>query len=138
MTSNERFVIDTNVVVSAVLSPRSIPRQAFDLAFTLGSVLASDSTLAELDHVLRRPKFSRYITEDERLKFLVKFIQDATIIEITMVVTDCRDPKDNKFLELALSGSTKAIISGDADLASLHPFRKISIFTPKLFASVRS
>ena len=63
MTSSERFVIDNNVVVSAVLSPRSIPRQAFDLAFMLGSVLASDSTLAELDDVLCRPKFSRYITE---------------------------------------------------------------------------
>ena len=98
MTSSERFVIDTNVVVSAVLSPRSIPRQAFDLAFVLGSVLASDSTLAELDDVLCRPKFSRYITEDERLKFLTKFIQDATIVEVTTVVTDCRVQKTTNFL----------------------------------------
>ncbi len=63
MTSNERFVVDTNVVVSAVLSPKPIPRQAFDLAFTRGIVLASDSTLAELDDVLRRPKFERYISD---------------------------------------------------------------------------
>lgn len=138
MTSSERFVIDNNVVVSAVLSPRSIPRQAFDLAFMLGSVLASDSTLAELDDVLCRPKFSRYITEDERLKFLTKFIQDATIVEVTTVVTDCRDPKDNKFLELALSGSATAIVSGDIDLLSLHPFREIPILTPKLFVGARS
>jgi predicted nucleic acid-binding protein len=45
VTSSELFVLDTNVIVSAVLSPRSVPRQAFDLAFLLGTVLVSDSIL---------------------------------------------------------------------------------------------
>ncbi|PZO48621.1 MAG: putative toxin-antitoxin system toxin component, PIN family [Phormidesmis priestleyi] len=37
------------------------------------------------------------------------------IVEVTTVVTDCRDPKDNKFLELAMSDGATSIISGDTD-----------------------
>jgi uncharacterized protein len=135
VTSSKRFVLDTNVIVSSVLSPRSIPRQAFDLAFLLGTVLVSDSILVEIDDVLRRPKFERYVSEEERLQFLAKFVGDAMIVEITEVVTDCRDSKDNKFLELAVSGGAKCIISGDADLLVLDPFRGISIVTPQIFVS---
>ncbi len=104
MTNDERFVIDTNVVVSAILSPRSIPRRAFDLAFKQSVVLASDATLNELDSVLRRPKFERYLSEGDRLRFLAKFIRDIIVIEVAETISDCRDPKDNKFLELAVSG----------------------------------
>jgi uncharacterized protein len=135
VTSSEIFVLDTNVIVSAVLSPGSVPRQAFDRAFLLGTVLVSDSILVEVDDVLRRPKFQRYISEDERLKFLAKFVGDAIIVEVTEVVTNCRDSKDNKFLELAVSGAAKCIISGDADLLVLDSFRGISIVTPQVFVS---
>jgi uncharacterized protein len=133
--SRERFVLDTNVVVSAVLLPHSVPRQAFDLAFIRGIVLVSESMLDELDDVLRRPRFERYIPEDERLQFLTNFIRDATVVEVTEAITDCRDPKDNKFLELAVSGCATCIISGDADLLVLHPFRGIPIVTPHEFVS---
>lgn len=135
MTSSERFVLDTNVIVSSVLSPRSILRQAFDLAFLLGTVLVSDSILVEIDDVLRRPKFERYVSEEERLQFLAKFVGDAMIVEVTEVVTDCRDSKDNKFLELAVSGGAKCIVSGDTDLLVIDPFRGISIVTPQVFVS---
>jgi uncharacterized protein len=135
VTSSKIFVLDTNVIVSAVLSPRSVPRQAFDRAFLLGTVLVSDAILLEVDDVLRRPKFERYVSEDERLQFLAKFVGDAMIVEVTEVVTDCRDSKDNKFLELAVSGSANCIISGDTDLLVLDPFRGISIVTPHIFVS---
>ncbi len=133
MKSSDLFVLDTNVIVSAVLSPRSVPRQAFDLAFLRGTVLVSDSILVELDNVLRRPKFERYISAEGRLQFLAKFVEDAIIVEVMEVVTDCRDAKDNKFLELAVSGDAKCIVTGDADLLVLDPFRGISIITPQAF-----
>jgi uncharacterized protein len=135
VSSREFFVLDTNVIVSAVLSPRSIPRQAFDLAFLLGTVLVSDAILVEVDDVLRRPKFKRYISEEERLQFLAKFVVDARIVEVMEVVTDCRDSKDNKFLELAVDAGAKCVISGDADLLVLNPFRGIPIITPQVFVS---
>ncbi len=133
--SHKRFVLDTNVVISAVLLPRSVPRKAFDLAFIQGIVLVSESTLDELDEVLRRPRFERYIPEDERLQFLTNFIRDTTVIEVSEIITDCRDPKDNKFLELAVSGCATCIISGDADLLVLHPFHSIPVMTPNEFVS---
>ena len=135
MTSDTRYVLDTGVLVSALLLPRSVPRQAVDRAFAQGVVLASVATIDELDEVLRRPKFDRYVQKDERLRFLTKFIGDTSLIEVTDVVTECRDAKDNKFLELALSGKATCIVSGDSDLLVLHPFRGIPIITPQEFMS---
>jgi putative PIN family toxin of toxin-antitoxin system len=104
MMTNNRFVIDTNIIISALLLPRSVPRQAFDHAFAAGVVLASVATLDELDTVIRRKKFDRYVVEEKRLQFLEVLIRDTRLVEVTEVITDCRDPKDNKFLELAVSG----------------------------------
>ena len=133
MANEFRAVIDTSVAVSSVLRPRSVPRQAFDLAAERGQLLVSAATIAELDEVLRRPKFNKYVTEEERLEFLAALVRDAEIVRITTEITECRDPKDNKFLELAVSGTASHIISGDADLLTLHPFQGIAIVTPHVF-----
>jgi predicted nucleic acid-binding protein len=55
------------------------------------------------------------------------------VIDVGDVVTECRDPTDNKFLELALSGRGSHVVTGDSDLLVLHPFRKIAIVTPQSF-----
>ena len=104
MTSNLRVVMDTNVVVSAVLLPGSMPRQAFDEVLERGTLLISLATVAELNDVLRRPRFDPYIHADERLRFLAILVRDAELVEVTEVVTDCRDPQDNRSnLDLSLS-----------------------------------
>jgi hypothetical protein len=135
MTSDPRFVLDTGVIVSAVLLPRSVPRQTVDLAFVRGIVLASADTIGELDEVLRRSKFNRYLREEERLLFLAAFIRDAKVVDVTERLTECRDPKDDKFLELAVSGNATCIVSGDDDLLVLNPFRGVAILTPQEFIS---
>jgi putative PIN family toxin of toxin-antitoxin system len=106
-----------------------------DLAFAGGHVLASTETIDELDEVLRRPKFNRYLKEAERLLFLAAFIRDIKIVEVTERLTECRDPKDDKFLELAVSGNATCIVSGDDDLLVLNPFRGVAILTPQEFMS---
>lgn len=131
-----RVVIDTNVAISAVLLPRSVPRQAFDAALSTGKLLVSESTVAELDEVLRREKFNKYVAEASRLEFLAALVQAAEQVEISQSIQVCRDEKDNKFLELAVSGSATHILSGDADLLMLHPFRGIAIVTPQEFLAV--
>jgi putative PIN family toxin of toxin-antitoxin system len=68
-----------------------------------------------------------------RLEFLAALIRQAQLVEITAAIADCRDPKDNKFLELAVSGQASHILTGDADLLALHPFRGLSILTPRDF-----
>ena len=136
MKSDLRTVIDTGVVVSAVLLPRSVPRQAFDTAVTCGRVLVSVDTIAELDEVLRRPKFNRYVSQGRHLEFLASLGREAEAVEVIDVVTVCRDVKDNKFLALALSGRSSHIVTGDSDLLTLDPFRGISVVDPKSFLAV--
>ena len=136
MTSDLRTVIDTDVVVSAVLLPRSVPRCAFDVAAAQGRILVSDATITELDDVLRRPKFDKYLSEKRRLEFLAALVRGAEAVKVVDDVTVCRDRKDNKFLELALSGKATHIITGDSDLLVLHPFRGIAIVNPQSFLAV--
>ena len=50
-------------------------------------------------------------------------------------VTDCRDPKDNKYLELALEAGADTIVSSDGDLLVLHPWRGIDIVSPSDFVA---
>jgi len=60
-------------------------------------------------------------------------VQAAEQVAVTEVITACRDAKDNKFLELAVSGGASHILSGDDDLLVLHPFRGIAVVTPQVF-----
>ena len=71
------------------------------------------------------------MSESQRLEFLSAFIREAEVIDVVDDVTDCRDPKDNKFLELALSGRASHIVTGTRDPPVLHPFRGIAIVSPK-------
>lgn len=125
--SSVRCVFDTNTVVSGLLFEESKPGRALLRAFKHGEILLSQSTLEELDEVLLRPKFDRYATISQREEFLEAFVDRATWVEPTEEIRLCRDPKDDKFLELAIGGNADFVISGDGDLLSLHPFRGISI-----------
>jgi putative PIN family toxin of toxin-antitoxin system len=71
------------------------------------------------------------LLEEERMRFLATLLKEAELIEITEEITDCRDIKDNKFLELAICGKADCVVSGDDDLLVLHPFRGILILTPE-------
>ena len=128
-----RSAFDTNVIVSAVLLAASVPRRAFDKALDEGKILISVPTLLELSEVLSRKKLNAYLLEEERMRFLVALLRETELVEITETVTDCRDAKDNKFLELALSGNADYVVSGDEDLLVLNPFRGIPILTAREF-----
>jgi len=133
-----RLVFDTNVIISALLFEGSKPSKAFDIGIKHGVILFSSSTLAELEEVLSRNKFEQYISHEERKQFLTSFILNSTPVEIDETISECRDPKDNKFLELAVCGKADFIISGDEDLLALNPFRNIQIITPDSFLRMHS
>lgn len=126
-------MFDTNVTVSAVLLPRSVPRQAFDLALQSGKLLASQATIEELEQVLRRRKFDKCVSQRARLEFLMALVNQAEIVPVVHRVAACRDPDDNKFLELAVSGHATHIVSGDDDLLALHPFQAIAVVSATNF-----
>ena len=87
----------------------------------------------ELNEVLGREKFDRYISREDRERFVAAFIQAATFIEVTDRILACRDPKDDKFLELAVSGQAACIVTSDDDLIALNPFRGIPILSVAQF-----
>lgn len=134
--SKPRFVLDTNLIVSAALLADSAPRQAFELALNRGELLLSDAMQIELSEVLMRSKFDRYVAEEKRLRFLVSLLRLATPITVTERIDVCRDPKDNKVLELAISGAAHSIVTGDSDLLVLNPFRGVPILTAAGFLAV--
>ena len=133
MRNSFRAVLDTNVAVSAALSRRSTPRRALNHAIEHGALLTSTVALAELSEVLGRPRFNRYLSEERRREFLALLVRESELIEVTESLVVCRDPKDDKFLELAISGGATYIISGDNDLLALHPFRGVAIVSPQDF-----
>jgi putative PIN family toxin of toxin-antitoxin system len=125
-------------LISTLLFDQSRPAQAFFAALRTGEVLVSADVIFELDDVLGREKFERYVTEEERERFLHSLLREARLVEIWEKVRACRDPKDDKFLELAVNGGADCIVSGDDDLLVLDPFKGIQILTPGDFLSVLS
>jgi putative PIN family toxin of toxin-antitoxin system len=127
MTSNF-FVFDTNSLISSALIANSTNWQALDKAIDLGVIVLSNKTIEELIEVLFRQKFDKYFQNDnERWSIINKIETNSKLFASDITITDCRDPKDNKFLELAISANASCIITGDKDLLVLHPFRGIPI-----------
>lgn len=79
------------------------------------------------------PKIAPFVIENLRNLFA-----GAELVTIAERVTACRDPKDDKFLELAINGRADAVVSGDADLLALDIFRGIQIITPSAFIYARA
>jgi len=92
-------------------------------------MLASEETLKELLDVLSRDKFDRYIPPATRDSFYKRFRRQARIVAVDLHVEACRDPRDDKFLSLALAGRAQTLISGDQHLLELNPFRGVAIMT---------
>jgi len=89
--------------------------------------------LREIAGVLARPKFAHVLTEDRRREALELLAAAALWVEPREEVRDCRDPKDNRYLELALAAGASAILTGDEDLLVLHPWRGIHVLRPADF-----
>jgi uncharacterized protein len=126
----QRIVIDTNVYVSRLLREQSKPGRAVGRAWTDGITLVSDATVKELREVLMRQKFARYIRREQVDPYVTQVWNIALHIVDCPPIRACRDPKDDKFLEVAVHGRADAIVTGDSDLLDLHPFRGIAILTP--------
>ena len=135
--SSTKFVFDTNTFISAALIEGSVNDLALDKAFKTGKVIVSEATFAELTEVLFRKKFDKYLTDERRLQILQKLERDTVICEVNITLSDCSDPKDNKFLELAVAAKAFCIVTGDKDLLVMHPFRNIAILSSADFLKIQ-
>lgn len=127
-----RVVLDTNVLVSAALKDKSMPAMAVHLVHRRGGFLKSAATERQLLDVIARPSLAALIAPAAS-DWLKGLLAAAETVEINERIVACRDPTDDKFLELAINGRADIIVSGDADLLVLNPFRDIPIVPPAAF-----
>jgi putative PIN family toxin of toxin-antitoxin system len=124
------IVFDASALVSAALKADSVPERALLRAEEVDVFALSATVDAETAEVLSRPKFAQGITLLRRQCFLEILRSAAVWFDPVVRVTDCRDAKDNKYLELALVAGAETIVSGDFDLLILHPWRGVRILRP--------
>jgi putative PIN family toxin of toxin-antitoxin system len=127
-----RLVVDTNVFVSAAIKENSLPFLVVRWIDRHDGLLKSAATEQQRLEVLRRPYIVSATIPGLR-EGVARILAAAELVPITEQITACRDPTDDKFLELAVSGQADLIVSGDADLLALNPFREIPIVTPATF-----
>jgi putative PIN family toxin of toxin-antitoxin system len=128
-----RIVLDTNGYVSRLLVAESVPCKAVEFAGLRGITLMSPATLTELEQVLKRPKFAKYLNPENIEPYLAKVWELAQHADAGPPIRACRVPRDDKFLDVAVHGEAGFLVTGNADLLALHPFRSISILTPSDF-----
>jgi len=132
-----RVVVDTNVFVSAALKESSWPGAVVRWLDRFGGLLKTSVTAQEVFEILERPRIAEDIVPLLAAR-LHRIFAAAELVMINERVTECRDPKDDKFLELAVNGHADVIVSGDADLLVLDAFRGIPIITPAAFGRARA
>jgi uncharacterized protein len=127
-----RVVVDTNVFVSAALKDRSVPAIAVHLVEQHHVLLKSSATEDQLFAVLGCPYLAALISPTA-LEWFTQVLARAEAVTIIERIVACRDPTDDKFLELAVNGNADIVLTGDADLLALNPFRGIPIVAPGSF-----
>jgi putative PIN family toxin of toxin-antitoxin system len=128
-----RAVVDTNVLVSACLKADSSPRYAIRWIQERGFLLKSLTTETEFHLTLGKPKLAKLLRDLGFVEHLKALMANALLVPIVGDLHACRDPDDDKFLELAVLGHADVIVSGDADLLALDPFRGIPVVDPATF-----
>jgi putative PIN family toxin of toxin-antitoxin system len=131
-----RVVVDTNILIRAVIRPHGTVGPVL-LRLRQGeyTLLYSRPLLEELVDVLNRPRIrQKYHLTDQDIQTVAGLIllrgEGVTPAER---ITACRDPKDDKFLEVAVAGEADVIVSGDEDLLTLHPYAGIPIVPSRAF-----
>jgi putative PIN family toxin of toxin-antitoxin system len=132
-----RVVVDSNIFVSAALKEASWPRVVVRWLDKFGGLLKSTATENQVIEVLQRPYFvprllPTYLDDVRRI------FAKAELVTIKERIAACRDPTDDKFLELAVNGYADLIVTGDLDLLVLDPFRGIPIITPVVFSHLHA
>ena len=127
----ERFVVDTNVPISAALKPAGVPRAVVHaIRDADGILLVSDETFGELHTRFQRPRFDPYVSREAREVFLAQLQAVSEWVSIVDAKLGCRDPDDDKLLETAPPGRADCLVTGDRDLLVMSPLHGIPVLSP--------
>ena len=136
MSSGKRIVFDTSTLVGAVLKPQSIPAKALSWGWEVAEVVVSAETLEELRLVLGRERLDAFRERAARQTFFELYQAMTVLVPVGETVLACRDPRDDKFLSLAVSAGASLLVSSDDDLLTLGRYRGVTILRPKDFVEL--
>jgi len=128
-----RIVVDTGILVSAALRPNSVPALALHKTLMHFDVCVTTATWSELETVLGRDKFDRWVTVEARREFSAGLRTRVVLCHVGEIVSECEDPGDDKFLALAWAAGAELIVASDPHLTRMHPWRGIPILPPAAF-----
>lgn len=134
MSRRRRLVYDTNVIVSAVLTPGGICEQLLHMVSEREVThVVSPAILNEYQRVLTRDSLSRiHRWTPAQVSALVESIAEHSVIvdpqEVPVIIES--DPSDNVFVAAAVTGSAEFIVSGDQHLLGLRSHRGIEVLRP--------
>lgn len=133
-----RVVIDTNVIVSGILSRKGAPAELLNAWRERRFLLLSSSAIvAEVRAVMQYPRIRhKYHLSDEEIEQVIALLEhDAMLVAGEASVTGSLpdDPMDEMFLACALDGQADIIVSGDHHLLDLASYRDIPIMTARQF-----
>ena len=134
-----RAVVGTNILVRAVIKPQgSVGPVLQRLRRREYTLLLGRATLDELVDVLHRPRLRvKYGLRASALRAVLRLVVlRSELVHADVPIAVCRDPKDDKFLEVALAGQADVIVSGDEDLLILDPYAGIPIVSPRRFLAM--
>lgn len=129
-----RVVVDPNVLIAALLSPRGAPAALYgELAGGRFDLVVSPQLLAELERVLSREKFRRYASLDQAHRYIRAIARLAVLAEDPPPLPGVTaDPADDYLVALARAEQADLIVSGDRHLLELeHP--RPPVVTPRAF-----
>lgn len=138
MILNKKYICDTNVLLSSLLSKKSPPSEVVKYIIKNGFLAFSDETFSEFEEVFNRPKFDKFISKEKRIRFIEQVRSICWRYGIFQKIDLCRDPKDNKFLDVAIASYADYLITGDDDLLILKGIGNTSIITPRKFIEIHS
>lgn len=135
MKSKPRLAVDTNIIISGLMTTASPPAQILDAVHSKKIILlVSDEVVVEYLRVLEYPHIRKYkkITDEVIRDLTSLFIEETERVEILSHIKKSTDPDDDKFLSLAVEGKADFLITGDkADLLSLKEIEHIPIITAR-------
>lgn len=131
-----RCVLDTNVLISAALTPHGTPRRVAEWVIGSGQLIGSDATLSEFNNrFVPRAKFDRYLSIEARIAFFDRVAAACEMVAPTSRLAVCRDPDDDRFAELATDGVADVLVTGNTrdfpDTVGNAP-----VLTPAAFAAL--
>jgi uncharacterized protein len=119
-----------STLVGAAIKRDGLPLAALRKAVTIDRIAMSAAIEREMMDVLHRPRLTRFIDPRLRSEVLGILLTQTVRVEPNVTIAECRDSKDNIYLELAIAAGASIIVSSDADLLEMNPWRGIAIMLP--------